>query len=109
MGTESDVAPARPARVQLEQQQNLSGDAKRARQGFGKVSREQPPAFDPRTQIGEACAYFESNGFVVLAGCLDTTEVAELNAFFVRTQVERPEAWGLAGRRTPHHRNQGLI
>ncbi len=109
MGTESDVAPARPARVQLEQQQNLSGDAKRARQGFGKVSREQPPAFDPRTQIGEACAYFESNGFVVLAGCLDTTEVAELNAFFVRTQVERPEAWGLAGRRKPHHRNQGLI
>ena len=102
-------APARASKVQLVRQQNLSGDAKRAPQGFGKVSRVQPPAFDPRTEADEACAFFEAHGFAVLANCLDATELAHLNEFCDRTQAERPEAWGLEGRRKPHHRNQGLI
>ena len=102
-------APARAAKVQLVRQQNLSGDAKRAPQGFGKVSRVQPPAFDPCTEADAACAFFEANGFAVLANCLDATELAHLNEFCDRTQAERPEAWGLEGRRKPHHRNQGLI
>lgn len=96
-------------RVRLEQEKNRTGDATLAAQGFGRVSREPPPAFDPRSQLLEACAYFEDNGFVVLSDCLDASELAHLNAFFVRTQAERPEAWGLVGGRKPHHRGQGLI
>ncbi|MEQ8861719.1 MAG: phytanoyl-CoA dioxygenase family protein [Pseudomonadales bacterium] len=96
-------------RVRLTQQPNTSGDPLRARQGFGHVSREPARAFDPAGEIDAACAHFEREGFVVLANCLDERELDHLNAFCARTQAERPEAWGLAGRRKPHHRNQGLI
>ncbi|MFI4973521.1 MAG: phytanoyl-CoA dioxygenase family protein [Caulobacterales bacterium] len=95
--------------VTLEQQKNLSGDPARAAQGFGRVRREAAPAFDPERDIDAACAFFERHGFVVLAGCLDGAEIGHLNEFFDRTQAERPGAWGLAERRKPHHRNQGLI
>jgi hypothetical protein len=95
--------------VRLEPQKNISGDAKVATQGFGRVSRQAPPAFDPARDIDAACAFFEAHGFVVLADCLDVGELAHLNEFFDRTQRERPDAWGLAERRKPHHRNQGLI
>jgi hypothetical protein len=96
-------------RVRLEPQRNTSGDAARAGQGFGRVSRETPPAFDPARDIEAACAFFEENGFVVLANCLDAAELDHLNVFCARTQAERPDAWGLGDRRKPHHRNQGLI
>jgi Phytanoyl-CoA dioxygenase (PhyH) len=95
--------------VKLSPQVNRSGDAGRAAQGFGRVSRAPPPAFDPRRDIDSACAYFAANGFVVLSRCLDAAELAHLNEFCDRTQVERPEAWGLTEKRKPHHRNQGLI
>jgi len=94
--------------VRLEQQKNESGDPSRASQGFGRVSREAPPTFEPERDLEAACEYFAANGFVVLANCLDPAELAHLNEFFERTQAERPAAWGLA-RRKPHHRNQGLI
>jgi hypothetical protein len=95
--------------ISLEIQKNLSGDPRRATQGFGRVSREAVPSFDPARDVDEASAYFEAHGFVVLAGCLDAAELAHLNGFYDRTQKERPAAWGLTDRRKPHHRTQGLI
>ncbi len=96
-------------KVQLQRQENRSGDPERAPQGFGRVSAERPPAFDPGADIAAACNFFEAHGFVVLAGCLTAAELGHLNEFCDRTQAERPEAWGLTDRRKPHHRNQGLI
>jgi hypothetical protein len=55
--------------VKLSPQVNRSGDAGRAAQGFGRVSRAAPPAFDPWRDIDSACAYFSANGFVVLSRC----------------------------------------
>ncbi len=98
-----------PAKVTLQRQENLSGDAAVAAQGFGRVSREPAPLFDPVREIDAACAFFNDHGYVVLSGCLDPGEIAHLNGFFDRTQAERPAAWGLGDRRKPHHRNQGLI
>jgi hypothetical protein len=94
--------------VKFELQENTSGDPSIAAQGFGRVSREQPPHFDPRSGIDDACAFFEQYGYVVLKDCLDAGELTFLNDSCERTQAERPEEWGL-GRRKPHHINQGLI
>ncbi len=94
--------------VKLIPQENQSGDPRIATQGFGRVSEVQPPTFRPN-EIEDAYAWFAANGFVVLRSCLTLEELAELNAFFDRTQQERPDAWGLGERRRPHHRNQGLI
>jgi Phytanoyl-CoA dioxygenase (PhyH) len=102
------VAPAR-TKVVFEPQANESGDPARASQGFGRVSREAVPAFDPVADIDAACAFFERHGYAVLADCLGASELAWLNDFCDRTQAERPDAWGLGERRKPHHRNQGLI
>ena len=102
MAAEAGVA------VKFEPQANISGDPARARQGFGRVSRETAPAFDPERDVDGACAFFEANGYVVLAACLGDDDLRHLNEFCERTQRERPDAWGL-GRRKPHHRNQGLI
>jgi hypothetical protein len=96
-------------KVKLEAENNRSGDAARAAQGFGRVSQERAPRFDPVQELAAAAAFFEREGYVVLAEALDTTELAFLNAFCERTQAERREAWGLTERRNPHHRNQGLI
>ena len=96
-------------KVQLQPQENRSGDPRLATQGFGRVSREPVPSFDPQRDIDAACAFFERHGFVVLSRCLDAAELGHLNGFFARTQAERPEAWGLTDNRKPHHRNQGLI
>ncbi len=95
--------------VKLELQENISGDADLAPQGFGRVSPTPAPGFDPEAERDAACEYFEANGFVVLNGCLNPAEVAHLNEFYDRTQVDRPEVWGLGERRKPHHRGQGLI
>jgi hypothetical protein len=95
--------------VQLQRQENLSGDPTIAPQGFGRVNREPVAAFDPERDMDAACAFFEQHGFVVLSDCLDAAELGQLNGFFERTQGERPEAWGLSAARKPHHRNQGLI
>jgi hypothetical protein len=95
--------------VRLQPQVNISGDPARAAQGFGKVSREAPQAFDPRRELEAACAFFERHGFLVLSGCLDAGELRFLNDFCDRTQVERPVVWGLTENRKPLHRNQGLI
>ncbi len=96
-------------KVQLQPETNQSGDPQRAAQGFGRVSPEAPPAFDPASEIDAACAFFERHGYVVLADCLDAAELDHLNSFCARTQAERPKAWGLTEQRKPHHRNQGLI
>jgi hypothetical protein len=95
-------------KIRFDPQVNQSGDAERATQGFGRVSREPPPAFDPIRDIDAAVTYFSDHGFVVLAGCLSPAELDHLDEFCDRTQAERPEAWGLTVRK-PHHRNQGLI
>jgi ectoine hydroxylase-related dioxygenase (phytanoyl-CoA dioxygenase family) len=96
-------------KVQLQPQANLSGDATLATQGFGRVSREQPPTFDPVAEIDAAADFFNRHGYVVLSNCLDAAELDFLNGFCDRTQAERPAAWGLTEKRKPHHRNQGLI
>jgi hypothetical protein len=95
-------------KLRFEPQANVSGDAAAASQGFGRVSREQVPHFDPAADLDAAVAYFGAHGFVVLDDCLSHDELAYLNEFCDRSQKERPEAWGLE-RRKPHHRNQGLI
>ena len=96
-------------KVLFEPQANLSGDAGRAAQGFGRVRRESVPAYDPQREADAAVAFFNAHGYVVLANCLSDAELDELNAFCDRSQAERPEAWGLTDKRKPHHRNQGLI
>jgi hypothetical protein len=104
-----DRNTGKPQGVRLKAQANTSGDPTRARQGYGRVSRELPPAWDPARDIDAACEFFAENGFALLANCLDASELEHLNEFFARTQAERPEAWGLTAKRKPHHRNQGLI
>jgi hypothetical protein len=94
--------------VKLIPQENVSGDAARAKQGFGRVSERPPPVFRP-DEVEAAYAYFADTGFVVVGWCLSQTELAHLNAFCDRTQAERPDLWGLGERRRPHHRNQGLM
>ena len=96
-------------KIQLQAEANHNGDPTRASQGFGRVSRDAVPHFNPVTDIETAYAHFEAHGFVVLDQALYPSEVAFLNAFFDRTQAERPLAWGLTEKRKPHHRNQGLI
>lgn len=105
---DSKVVECEMADLKLEKQENRSGDPLIATQGFGRISNEPPPAFDPLSENDRACAYFETYGFVVLRDCLDEAELEHLNEFFDRTQQEVPEKWGY-GRRKPHHRNQGLI
>ncbi len=95
--------------IQLELQENLSGDPTVAAQGFGRVVEGAAPLFSPTEELQEACAYFVENGFVILRECLNAGEVAHLNEFYDRTQQERPAAWGLGEKRKPHHRGQGLI
>ncbi len=93
----------------LKQQQNLSGDEKAALQGFGRVTTDSPPVFDPGSAIEAASSFFTANGYVVLSACLDQVELDQLNEFYDRTQEERPHAWGLRNDRKPHHQQQGLI
>ncbi len=93
----------------LKQQQNLSGDKKAALQGFGRVTTDSPPVFDPGSAIEAASSFFTANGYVVLSACLDQVELDQLNEFYDRTQEERPHTWGLRNDRKPHHQQQGLI
>ena len=93
----------------LKQQQNLSGDEKAALQGFGRVTTDSPPVFDPGSAIEAASGFFTANGYVVLSACLDQVELDQLNEFYDRTQEERPHTWGLRNDRKPHHQQQGLI
>lgn len=95
--------------IKLTPQENESGNPDVASQGFGRVSNERPPAFDPHEDGEAAYRYFETNGFVVLSACLNDAELHDLNEFCDRTQAERPAEWGLNEKRKPHHRNQGLI
>jgi hypothetical protein len=95
--------------VRLQLEENISGDPRWAKQGFGRLRRGPTPAFDPERETDAACAHFERHGFVVLADCLSAAEVRHLNDFCDRTQHELPQAWGLTEKRKPHHRNQGLI
>ena len=95
--------------VKLKQQENESGDPTLANQGFGRVSRQAPPKFNPVTQQQAAYDYFAENGFVLLENSLSQKEVDELNAFIDQTQKNKPEVWGLTEKRKPHHRGQGLI
>jgi hypothetical protein len=87
----------------------VNGDAAAAAQGFGRVTTERPPTFDPHDNCDAAYSFFDANGFVVLRACLNDSELDHLNEFCERTQAERPAAWGLGEKRKPHHRNQGLI
>ena len=95
--------------ITLKPQENTSGDASIADQGFGRVAAVPAVLFDPRRQQQEAIRFFTDNGFVVLSPCLTPSELVALNEFFDRTQKQRPDAWGLGTRRKPHHREQGLI
>ena len=93
----------------LKQQQNLSGDERAALQGFGRVTTDSPPVFDPGSSIEAASSFFTAHGYVVLDACLDQVELDQLNEFYDRTQEERPHTWGLRNDRKPHHQQQGLI
>jgi len=96
-------------KLKLRQQENLSGDKQVATQGFGRIVTGQQPRFDPEEDFDVAYRFFEENGFVVLSACLASDEIAHLNEFYDRTQLEHPARWGLSDKRKPHHRNQGLI
>ena len=54
-------------KVLFEPQANVSGDPERAAQGFGRVSRENAPAFDPVREADAAVAFFNAHGYVVEA------------------------------------------
>ena len=98
--------------IKLKRQKNISGNAKVADQGFGRISVSGSQQFNTENEAEAELAYqfFVLNGFVVLRNCLNQSEITELNTFFDRTQHERPEAWGAsADKRKPHHRDQGLI
>ena len=96
-------------KVRLEKQTNLSGDAKLADQGFGKISDLELRQFSPNNELVEACNFFREFGYAVLSDCLDEKEIEHLNEFYDRTQLDHPEKWGLEGKRKPHHHHQGLI
>ncbi|MEC9251735.1 MAG: hypothetical protein VX697_01985, partial [Pseudomonadota bacterium] len=93
----------------LKQQQNTSGDDKAALQGFGRITADPPPAFNPISAMEDANSFFTTNGYVVLSDCLNQAEIDHLNEFYDRTQKEHPHAWGLRKTRKPHHQQQGLI
>ena len=95
-------------KVSLIPQENAAGDKNSAAQGFGEITSVHPPVLDPE-DIDAAYSHFEETGFVVLDACLSSAEIKHLNAFFDKTQTERPESWGLTSKRKPHHRNQGLL
>lgn len=95
--------------VQLTPQNNLSGDPKKAAQGFGRRATSAPPHFQLATELRDAVSYFETHGFVVVKEALASAELETLNAFFDHSQQAHPDQWGLGARRKPHHRNQGLI
>ena len=95
--------------VQLTPQNNLTGDPKKAPQGFGRRATRDPPHFRLATELAAARQFFETHGFVVVQDALSATEIQSLNAFFDRSQIKHPDQWGLGSRRKPHHRNQGLI
>lgn len=94
--------------VKLEQQENKAGDASAADQGFGRLVSPATP-FDPMIERDQAIEFFRDQGFVVLSNCLTEEELTHLNGFYDRTQRERPDSWGLVGKRKIYHRNQGLI
>lgn len=95
--------------ISLIPQTNESGDPSLAAQGFGRLTDAPAPRFNCRTERVAAYDHFERWGYVVLEGALSQSEVVQLNAFFNRTQTERPDLWGLGPKRKPHHREQGLI
>ena len=89
-------------------EENRSGDAAVATQGFGRVSAEQPEKFAPH-QREEIVRFFRREGFAVIVGALSDEEVQHLNDFYVRTQIENPRAWGLGDAREGFHLAQGMI
>ena len=89
-------------------EENRSGDAAVATQGFGRVSDQQPEKFAPH-QREEIVRFFRREGFAVIVGALSDEEVQHLNDFYVRTQIENPRAWGLGDAREGFHLAQGMI
>lgn len=106
----STHADATVQQVTMKKESNLSGNSKKADQGFlSDRNSASAPAFEPSEQADDAVAFFKDNGFVVLRSCLSNAELSHLNGFYDRTQRERPLSWGLTEKRKPHHRGQGLI
>ena len=94
--------------IEIERQENRTGDPALAAQGFGRVAAVNPPRF-AGTQVEDIHDFFAENGFAVIGNCLSREELAHLNEFFDRTQKERREAWGLGSKRKAHHRSQGIM
>ncbi|MDE0452081.1 MAG: hypothetical protein OXI90_09995 [Gammaproteobacteria bacterium] len=86
-------------------EQNTSGDPKAASQGFDRIDPALAEHFDPEEQRDSALAFFGEYGFLVLDTCLSPAEVAHLNEFYDRTQMARPDAWGISGERKGFHEN----
>ena len=79
--------------------------------GFGCLSSSTPPQFTPE-DVEAAAEFFNHNGFVVIACALPPSDIAELNAFYDRTQRDHPRAWGAEGGSTivrALRLNQGLL
>ena len=68
--------------IKFQREENISGDPDLSYQGFGRVSKDQPPKFDPKIELISACEYFSDNGFTVLKNCLNDIELEHLNKFF---------------------------
>ena len=95
--------------IKFQREENISGDPDLSNQGFGRITKDQPPKYDPKTELKNACGYFRKNGYTVLKHCLNNTEINHLNEFFDRTQIDHPESWGLGKHRKKQHLNQGII
>jgi hypothetical protein len=95
--------------ISLVPQQNESGDALLAAQGFGRLSEEPAPTFSADADTKAVATFFAEYGYAVIDRALTPIEINTLNTFFDVTQQQHPELWGLGAKRKPHHRNQGLI
>ena len=49
--------------IKFQREENISGDPDLSNQGFGRISKDQPPEYDPKSELKNTCEYFTDNGF----------------------------------------------
>ena len=64
-------------------------------QGFGPRRMQQPPAFDPATQIEEAVEFFSREGFCSLSHALSAAQLQAVHDFMDSSQASDPAAWSI--------------
>ena len=49
--------------IKFQREENISGDPDLSNQGFGRIAKDPPPKFDPKTELKNACEYFKKTSF----------------------------------------------